>query len=167
MENNETNCSVLNLIYICIDRYGDSDIEGRLYWGAKPGPLLFLTGVQMLLEIEKQCDRQGYPQAEVVTRRFKKKAYGQGARREEPQDTGSDAAADNNGKTEGKDFMKGKEGTFVVNIKYRQNATWQGSVTWAEKKQTCNFRSALELMQLIDCALDEEEEMKDEGQAEA
>lgn len=28
----------------------------------------------------------------------------------------------------------GDKGTFVVHVKYRQNATWQGDVIWVEKK---------------------------------
>lgn len=39
----------------------------------------------------------------------------------------------------------------------RQNATWQGSVTWVDKKEKQQFRSALELLKLIESALDEEE----------
>lgn len=45
-------------------------------------------------------------------------------------------------------------GTFIVHIKYQQNSTWQGDVTWAEKKKKQSFRSALELLKLIDSALD-------------
>ena len=52
---------------------------------------------------------------------------------------------------------RGKIGTFLVHVKYRQNATWQGSVTWVEKKEKQQFRSALELLKLIESALDEEE----------
>lgn len=55
--------------------------------------------------------------------------------------------------------MNGKEkktGTFIVKILERQNATWQGSVTWVDKRQEQHFRSALELLKLIDGALDEE-----------
>lgn len=44
---------------------------------------------------------------------------------------------------------------FLVNVKYRQNATWQGTVAWADGKQEVNFRSALELLKIIDSALAE------------
>lgn len=47
-------------------------------------------------------------------------------------------------------------GTFVLKILNRQNSTWQGTVTWVEENKTQNFRSALELLKLIDGALDEE-----------
>lgn len=49
----------------------------------------------------------------------------------------------------------GEQATFIVHVQYRQNATWQGQVVWAEKKISKNFRSALELLKLIDNALDE------------
>ena len=57
-------------------------------------------------------------------------------------------------------------GTFVLKILNRQNSTWQGTVTWVEENKTQNFRSALELLKLIDGALDEEfgiEEGRHEG----
>lgn len=47
-------------------------------------------------------------------------------------------------------------GTFVVRVRHRQNATWQGEVLWAEENETQNFRSVLELIKLIDNALDKE-----------
>ena len=50
----------------------------------------------------------------------------------------------------------GDNGTFVVRIKYCQNYSWQGVVTWAEKQKTVPFRPALELVHLIDGALAEE-----------
>jgi hypothetical protein len=46
-------------------------------------------------------------------------------------------------------------GTFIIKILDRQNASWQGSVTWVEEGKTQNFRSALELLKLIDGALDD------------
>ena len=52
---------------------------------------------------------------------------------------------------------RGEKSAFVVQVQFRQNATWQGSVTWVEKKEKQQFRSALELLKLIESALDEEE----------
>ena len=50
------------------------------------------------------------------------------------------------------------KGTFIIKINKRENATWQGEVTWVEKKETKFFRSALELMKMIDGAVDDGEE---------
>lgn len=55
-----------------------------------------------------------------------------------------------------------KEGTrFIVDIRYRENATWQGEVRWVDQNKQCSFRSALELLKLIDGALDREEAGED------
>ena len=50
----------------------------------------------------------------------------------------------------------GNRRAFVVQILDRQNATWQGTVTRASERKTESFRSALELIRLIDSALKEE-----------
>lgn len=49
--------------------------------------------------------------------------------------------------------------TFIINIMHSQNATWQGSVDWLGKegKRSQYFRSALELLRLIDSAMECEE----------
>lgn len=42
---------------------------------------------------------------------------------------------------------------FQVNVMFRQNATWQGSLFWADRGMEANFRSVLELLNLINSAL--------------
>ncbi len=49
------------------------------------------------------------------------------------------------------------QGTFIVKVLNTENSTWQGSVTWAERQKEQYFRSALELLKMIDGALDEME----------
>ncbi len=44
-------------------------------------------------------------------------------------------------------------GKFVIQIDRCENATWQGSILWTEKNITQQFRSALELIRLIDSAV--------------
>lgn len=58
---------------------------------------------------------------------------------------------------------KKNTGTFIVKILERQNATWQGSVTWIDEHQEKYFRSALELIKLIDGALDNQNEETEGG----
>jgi len=45
---------------------------------------------------------------------------------------------------------------FDVNVMFRQNASWQGSVLWREKNLESRFRSVLELIGLVDDALSAE-----------
>ena len=60
-------------------------------------------------------------------------------------------------------MMKKDKGTFIVKIHECQNATWQGSVMWVEEQQEQYFRSALELLKLIDGAISVIEENIAEG----
>jgi len=46
-------------------------------------------------------------------------------------------------------------GTFEISVKFMQNSTWQGQIHWVEKDQKQNFRSALEMLKLMDEALTE------------
>ena len=57
-----------------------------------------------------------------------------------------------------KEFLTEKKGvcaTYLVTVRYRQNATWQGSFLWVEENRAREFKSTLELMMLIDKALKE------------
>lgn len=59
--------------------------------------------------------------------------------------------------------MKGrtkKADTFLVKITDHEHATWQGKVTWIEGQREQYFRSALELIKLIDDAVEKEQEME-------
>ena len=43
--------------------------------------------------------------------------------------------------------------SFVIEVKSQENSTQQGTITWVEGKKKENFRSALELIRLIDSTL--------------
>lgn len=50
--------------------------------------------------------------------------------------------------------------TFLVEVKFQRNATWQGTVKWMEEKKSQDFRSMLELIKLIDETLHNSDEEK-------
>jgi hypothetical protein len=56
--------------------------------------------------------------------------------------------------TSGENIRSGKLATFSVRLLFRQNASWQGSVTWCEGRVDESFRSVLELLFLMDSALE-------------
>ena len=58
--------------------------------------------------------------------------------------------------------MHGDMGSFIVRVQNRQNSSMQGRVTWVEKNKTVFFRSAWEMIRLIDSALEINEDEKDE-----
>ena len=48
---------------------------------------------------------------------------------------------------------KGKRATFILQMMYRQHASWQGRIIWIETGRERIFRSVLELLLLMDEAL--------------
>ena len=44
----------------------------------------------------------------------------------------------------------------MVRVIFRQNASWQGSVSWLEGRRDESFRSVLELLMLLNSALEQE-----------
>ena len=54
------------------------------------------------------------------------------------------------------------DATFVVHITNREHHSWHGQVTWSETAETVSFRSAVELMNLMETALGDEEEESEE-----
>ena len=46
-----------------------------------------------------------------------------------------------------------KNETFIIEVHETENATWQGEIIWANEKRRQYFRSALELLRLMDSVL--------------
>ena len=50
-------------------------------------------------------------------------------------------------------WLPGKIATFRIQVLYRQNASWQGSIMWLETRHEEQFRSEIELLSIIHQAL--------------
>ena len=51
--------------------------------------------------------------------------------------------------------------TFIIQIAYQQNDTWQGTLKWMNQGKEAHFRSTLELIHMIDSALNSDPESTD------
>jgi len=49
-------------------------------------------------------------------------------------------------------------------VQYLENSTWQGEIVWAEKNESLKFRSALELLKIMDSALATTEQGEKKGE---
>ena len=56
---------------------------------------------------------------------------------------------------------KSKSPTFIIQVKGTDNHTWQGIIKWVEEDKLIPFRSALELLQLMDSAIGETKDNKE------
>ncbi|MEJ8736727.1 hypothetical protein WKT02_04625 [Erysipelotrichaceae bacterium HCN-30851] len=50
-----------------------------------------------------------------------------------------------------------KNNSFLIVVKDNQQETWQGTIEWVEQNRKESFRSALEMIKLIDSALQKDE----------
>lgn len=56
--------------------------------------------------------------------------------------------------------MNEEKATFVVDVLYRKASTWQGNLHWLEGEKESAFRSEIELLSLMDSALEKQKETK-------
>ena len=137
-----------NLFCICVDG-NDKGRVYRLYHCSEEEPIVSDELACLILRVDEALGRTQCPQATMRERSFREKTS-------EPMPTFQEERIPPMCEHDLTN-CRGEKGTFVVHVQYRQNATWQGTVVWADKNKTQRFRSALELMKLIDSALDESE----------
>lgn len=120
---------------VCVDDYEGCILKGRLINPGVHEPIPFYGAVQFFREMEKLLDDMRFPEAFSQIRVFQNKSLDQ------PKEETTSAED------------MGRMASFNLRVLFRQNASWQGSVTWLEGKQDEAFRSALELLFLMDSAL--------------
>ena len=121
---------------LCIDQYDHGVLKGRMYNPYLDGGVSFQSAIELLKNMDTMLDKMNYPQSFSGKRVFW----------ESPEAVPTANI--------GGEVQSGKMATFAVNILFRQNASWQGSLAWYEGKREESFRSVLELLLLIDSALE-------------
>ena len=119
---------------ICIDAFEKGIPQGRFYNPYMEAEQPFESLMQLLQGMEGNLERMAFPKAYQVTRTFA------------PLPRACTSPV-------GEAPLQGKIATFAVRILFRQNASWQGNITWLEGKKEQSFRSVLELILLMNTAL--------------
>ena len=130
----------LKTILICVDSYNNSCMAGVIYHDFYKDGKGFSNLMQLLLTIEDILDDTGFPKPTTEKRRFNT------FKTTDKERTISEDKLDFT-------MIKGELATFKLKIIFRHNASWQGSVAWIEDSEEEPFRSALELIMLMDSAL--------------
>ena len=123
---------------VCVDSYDEHVLRGRLYNPHRPEGIAFRSVMEFLLRMEDLLDDMHFPQSFSAVRSF-------GA---PPERTAASPPA--------AERQEGQRATFAVRVLFRQNASWQGSLTWLEEGKEESFRSVLELLLLMHSALEPE-----------
>ena len=143
-----------NLICVCVDDNKDADYQGLIYHQYADEPISFNGIADMILEMENLFDEWDFPQRGLAARKFDKKNRDEYKRKKfNPGDDRLpiEIISDQHG-VRNVQNKKGKLGTFVVQVVYRQDASWQGHVIIKESDEKKDFGSALELIRIIDAS---------------
>lgn len=113
-----------------------------------------------ILKIDQMLDKLGCVQASTELRNFNKKT--KQSKSQMPMNERIQLEMKQKMHIQYRDIEELKEHAkthgnfFIIDIMYRQNSSWQGSITWNKKaekihkSQKVHFRSVLEMLKLID-----------------
>lgn len=120
-----------------VTSYDKYCMKGFLYHAQSDRGIEFSSAVELLLQIEGLMDQTNTPQRSEETRSF-------------PGGFGGERPS-----TEGRTGVEKNPAlaVFQLNVMFRQNATWQGSLLWADEGMEAHFRSVLEVINLMNSAL--------------
>ena len=142
----------INSVLVCVDDFANNEIYGRFYNLYLPKGVRFQGVIDLLSKLESLFDEFAFPQRYNDMRSFMINGKGElvqpTAKKEWRQQMSEEIYEQEAGNTS----------TFVVEVQYRRNATWQGTVRWIDGNKTERFRSTLELLKLMDSALSEQGE---------
>jgi hypothetical protein len=143
-----------NLICACIESDDNADYQGLIYHQYADNPIAFDGMTDFMMKLEELFDEWDFPQRGLAPRVFKKGSRDDiGYKKKKFSDKlPIEVISEANG-VRNVQNKKGKLGTFVIQVVYRQDATWQGHVIHQEKNEKIDFVSALELIKIMDRAL--------------
>ena len=133
--------------------YNGDVLKGILYSHFLDAPYEFTNLLQVIEKMEDVFDSKGFPEAFMTPRVFGASAHGKKNHEMSRNINMKDLVG-----TIAQPEPSGAKCTFEISVKFRQNATWQGQILWAEKNLKQNFRSVLEMLKLMDEALADSEE---------
>lgn len=125
---------------VCVDSYEEGVLKGRLY-NAYQEMEQFESLIQFLTSVEATLEDQQMPQSYTALRKF------------------SDLIPTGEGALPTNSLRRGIRATFELQVLFRQHSSWQGILIWRERKMEQSFRSVLELITLMDSALQNAKEV--------
>ena len=132
--NGEILASECQYTLVCVDSYKDREFSGRLYHPLRPEGVLFTNVVDMVSTLEGLMEEPDVPRPMSSPRSFgTREIVYHPCERSAPR--------------------SGNFATFQLRIMYQYHASWQGSILWMDENRTEAFRSTMELLLLMDSAL--------------
>lgn len=120
---------------ISVERYENHCMGGILYQGGRAPGILFDNFLEMSLHMDNIFNQMSCPKRVLSERGFCGRKALQPTVRGWPT------------------YKNGELATFLVYVKYRNYATWQGEITWLEGGKKESFESFLQMLLLINQVL--------------
>lgn len=147
---NELYIGASNGIVLCVDGLNQQGCFGCFYHAYTRDAVKFPSLGEMLFRMEAFFDGLNFPRRGNSERSFAEtELTGHGG------DRGAHAQERKEKIMSDQELLgrHGQQETFIVRVQHRQNNTWQGRITWADKNKTLAFRSIWEMVHLMESAL--------------
>ena len=142
-------------VVLCVDGIGDVedlyDIDAYLWHRYSPDAIRVTSPEHMLDAMEDLFDLINYPRATTTLRSFAEEG---GGHPHDGQKPGTPLSVQKHLTDSDMLQKRGKLATFIIRVQQRANSSWQGRITWVEKDRTLKFRSIIEMVKLIESALE-------------
>lgn len=135
-EFNQNNSS----LRFCVDAACDERISGRVFSRRFTRAVAFSDLTDLILQLDKVFDRQGFPQAFQRGRTFLR------------SETDADYIADDPACGISEESVLAQRGgvlTFDITVVSRRNTNWQGTVCWVDSGEQQEFSGVMELLRLL------------------
>ena len=131
-------------IRVCVDHAEAERLSGRLFSQRLSAPLAFHDISELFVTVDTLLDAQNYPQSFMQIRSFTGKSERDvpAARSKEELTDAQDVNAE-----------RGACATFILQIRSRRNATWQGDIDWLDGSPRERFDSILAMVKLLTARL--------------
>ena len=137
-----------NIICICIEKKESGDYIGEIWHQYSDDSIDFNGVSEMLTIMDDLYDEWDFPQRGLEKREFYRSREIETANEEQEE-----LVIDKIQEKFGVRNIQNKSGTIIVQVKFRQNATWQGTVIHSETNKKEDFESAMRLVSIIDDAI--------------
>ena len=133
-----------NGVVLCLDGTENRRFRGRLYHAYSREAVEITSIDELVFELERFYNEIRFPFPSSNDRTFLAKKQEAAVPKERTKVMKSEELLNKHGDM----------GTFIIHVQHRQNSSWQGRITWADKNKSVRFRSIWEMIKLIAEALD-------------
>lgn len=136
--------SMASKVLVCVTSYFEGEIRGTIYNDYYEKQISFMSTTELINSLESLYNSLSFPQKFMETRSFGVNRIGRKKKKVSETDVMQNESTSNEGIA-----------NFSIHVKFRMNADWQGEIRWIEKGISQSFNSTLEMIKLMDSALNQ------------